>query len=295
MKLATSMLAAAACVAFVSSASALDWISLHEKADRLSLADARAAVAQNPDSDADQYVVSLVCLNEHKDAEALAGFEAIAKRNPGAVEAQWGIAEVKRRQHNLQESKKILDGVITARPDFSPAYITRAYIQYLELDFSGSVQTAQKVIRQGRGAADLSNYVRAYCLVAGGKGMLAHNNGPLAKLMSGTAVLPNLKKAQALKPQDPAVLFGLGSFYFLAPPIAGGDRKKAVEYLEQTIKVDPLFADAYVRLSQIYAMQGDKLKVRNYLATALTIDPQNALALDAQSKRCAFICFSMED
>ena len=153
---------------------------------------------------------------------------------------------------------------------------------------------ASKVVGQGREAVDLSNYTRGYLLVAGGKGMLASTGGIFAKIGEGTQVFPNLKKAEELQPDSPAVLFGLGSFYFLAPGIAGGNMDKAKDYLERAVSSDPFFADAYVRLAQVYRAKGDNQKFEEYLKKALEIDPQNALARDARSKSCKFICVTVK-
>jgi Tfp pilus assembly protein PilF len=127
-------------------------------------------------------------------------------------------------------------------------------------------------------------------MVSGAKGMIAHYGGPLSKLINGTAVLPNLKKAQVLQPNSAAVMFGLGSFYLLAPPLAGGNLGKAEEYLKKAITIDPFFADAYVRLGQFYKIKGDNQKYSFYLNKALEIDPQNELANDIYSGKCKFIC-----
>ena len=121
---------------------------------------------------------------------------------------------------------------------------------------------------------DLSNYTRAYLIIGGSYGMLAKYGGPLSKVFNGTQVLPNLKKAQALQPDSAAVLFGLGSFYFLAPAIAGGNINKALGYLMRAVVVDPLLADAYVRLAQVYRMKGDNANFEKYLNRALQIDPE---------------------
>jgi Tfp pilus assembly protein PilF len=117
----------------------------------------------------------------------------------------------------------------------------------------------------------------------------------LSKIINGTQVLPNLKKAEGLQPDSSAVSFGLGSFYFLAPIIAGGNRQKAKEYLEKTIETDPLFADAYIRLAQLYKMLGDEKTSKDYLNKALDIDPQNTLVQDFRSGRCKFACISVEE
>ena len=90
------------------------------------------------------------------------------------------------------------------------------------------------------------------------------------------------------------VLFGLGSFYLLAPALAGGNIDKAQEYLEIAVKNDSLFADAYVRLAQVYKIKGNDEKYRLYLDKASQIDPENELIADIKNKRCKFICISTQ-
>lgn len=274
---------------------ALDWKSLHEKADKVSLPQALSAVDLNPASIDNLYVLGLAYLNGHKDKEAGEVFDKIISLNPEVNEARWGRAEVLRRQYKIEESEKILDGIIKTNPDFSPAYITLAYVKYTQMDFEKTVWLALKIIKQGRDKVDLSNYTRAYLLLAGAKGMIASRGGPLSKLINGTVVLPNLKKAQMLQPDSQAVLFGLGSFYFLAPGIAGGDIDKAEDYLKKAIEVDPLFADAYVRLAQIYKVKGDSGKYEKYLNRAKEIDPENTLLRDFERKQCKFNCVTVKE
>jgi tetratricopeptide (TPR) repeat protein len=151
------------------------------------------------------------------------------------------------------------------------------------------------VIQQGEDKVDLSNYARAYAMYAGAKGMLAHYGGIFSKAIDGLAVKTNLDKAQKLKPDSPAVLFGLGSYYLLAPVVAGGNKAKAEEYLNKTVETDPLFADVYVRLAQLARIKGDKKKYDYYLNKALETDPGNELALDTLSGRCKFICTGGEE
>jgi len=273
---------------------ALDWHILHEQADQLSLAQAQEAVARNPASLEKIYVLGLVYLNLHRDKEAAAAFDKALILDPKALEAEWGKAEVLRRQHDLKKSEEALQEIIKQSPDFAPAYISLAYIRYIQLDFNQAVSLASKVIDERQNNVDPSNYVRAILIVSGAKGMLAHYGGFFSKLTNGTAVFPGLKKAEKLKPDDAGVLFGMGSFYLLAPKIAGGNLQKAKIYLERTIKADPLFADAYVRLAEIYKLEGDDNKYRLYLNKALEIDPGNDLALDVKSGACKLICIEKQ-
>lgn len=271
---------------------ALDWKVLHERADELDAAAAERAVSAAENPLEDRYVLALVHLNGHRDGEAGRIFDGLLASAPGNAEFLWGKAEVLRRGHNVRQSREILEKVIKSDPSFAPAYNSLAYIKYTLMDFAGSVALADKVLAMGRDKVDLSNYARAYLLVGGGKGMMAHYGGPLSKLVNGSAVFPNLKKAESLQPDSPAVLFGLGSFYFLAPAVAGGNKKKALDYLERAVRADPFFADANVRLAQVYRSLGDKDKYEEYLSRALRMDPGNILASDERSGKCRFICIS---
>jgi tetratricopeptide (TPR) repeat protein len=275
---------------FTAGACAQDWKSLHERADKLTLNQALANVKSKPDSMDDLYVLALAYLNLHKNKEARETFDRILQSQPGMQPARWGIAEVLRRRHRLGKSKDILLEVIKSRSEFSPAYISLAYIEYTQMNFRDAVRLALKAIRQGRDKVDLSTYTRAYLIMAGSKGMLAHYGGPISKIVNGMAVLPALKYAQRLQPDSPEVAFRLGCFYLLAPGIAGGDIDKAIDYLERAIKIDPLFADAYVRLAQAYKVKGDTERYISYLDRSLQIDPDNELGLDIQSGKCNFLC-----
>lgn len=267
-----------------------DWKRLHEKADNMILSDILADVKARPNSIDDLYVLGLVYLNLHKDIEAGEVFNKVLTLDPKVTEAKWGKAEVLRRQHQPQKSEELLRGVLKQNPDFPPASITLAYIRYTQLNFNEAVRLAMMVLRQGEKNVDQGNHVRAHLIYGGTKGMIAHYGGALSKIINGTAVLPSLKAAERLQPESAGVKFGLGSFYLLAPTLAGGDLERAEAYFKKAIEIDPLFADAYVRLGQFYKIKGDSVRYNEYLNKALKIDPQNELALDIKNGKCKFIC-----
>ena len=268
----------------------LDWKGLHEKADNITLSDVLANVRARPNSIDDWYLLGLVYLNLHEDKEAGEAFNKVLILDPKAAEAKWGVAEVLRRQHQPQKSEELLNEVLKIIPDFPAAYISLAYIRYTQMNFNAAVRLASKVLSQREKDVDRSNRVRAHLLYGGTKGMIAHYGGPLSKIINGTAVLPSLKAAEKLQPEAAGVKFGLGSFYLLAPTLAGGDLERAEAYLKKAIEIDPLFADAYVRLGQLYKIKGDSVRYNEYLNKALKIDSQNELALDIKNGKCKFIC-----
>ncbi len=257
---------------------ALDWKKLHKIADEITLAEAQESVSKSKGLPDTLYVAALAYLNEYKVQEAKSLFLNILKIAPQTIEAKWGLAEISRREYDIKRSREVLRKIIVSNPDFSPAYITLAYIEFSLKNYKEAVRLSAIVINQGPEKVDRSNYVRAYLILAGAKGMLADRGGPLAKAFHGLQVFPNLKKAKKLQPESPGVYFGLGAFYLLAPAIAGGDLVKAKEHLEKAIALDPNLVDAYVRLAQVYKAEGDMDKFQEYLQLALEKDPKNYLA-----------------
>lgn len=271
---------------------AMDWKSIHEKADTIDEATALNIVAQDSKKPEALYLLGLVYLNQYKTLAAQKVFESILKSDSQSLEAKWGMAEIDRRMRKTQESKTLLEEILKQAPDFAPAQVSLAYIEYIQFNFKQTVQLAAQVLQAGRDKVDLSNLVRAYGLYAGAKGMIAYYGGPLSKVINGTFVLSTLRKAEKLDPQAPGVLFGLGSYYLLAPPFLGRDLNAAEKYLKAGIARDPKFPDIYVRLAQVYQLQGNEKTYLTYLNKALEIDPQNELALDIKTGTCKFICVS---
>lgn len=213
----------------------------------------------------------------------------------GSAEDLYRRAEALRQSHRLKESGELLESILSAHPDFAPAYISLARIRYLQMDFEGAVRLGKKVLRLGSSRADKTSTTAAYLIVGDSKGMLAYYGGPIAKTVHGIAVAGYLRAAEKLQPGSAAVDFSIGSYYLLAPPAAGRDFNKAEEYLKRSIASDPRFADAYVRLAQVYRMKADKDKYREYLDRALEIDPENEVGLDIKSGRCKFVCPSPKE
>ncbi|MCK9573278.1 MAG: tetratricopeptide repeat protein [Candidatus Omnitrophica bacterium] len=269
---------------------AFEWRKVHEEADKKDIKQVKIIQQENPQSQEVSYLLGLVYLNSYKNKEAGYVFDKMLSGNPGSIEAKWGLAEVLRRRHELNKSEKILNEIIKENPQFSPAYISLAYIRYIKLDFEGASKLAYRVVKQQIKNVDTTNYVRALLLYAGAKGMIAHYGGPISKIINGTAVFPALDAARKLLPKYPGVYYGFGSFYLLAPEAIGGDIDIAKQYLEKAIKADPFFADSYVRLSQVYQLKKDEVEAQIYLNKALAVDSGNELALDIKNGNCKFIC-----
>ena len=272
-----------------------NWIELHEQADQLSSTQAFEELQKDPESLEAKYVLALTYLNEHNKDKAYPLFVEILEENPSNIAAQWGVADIVRRNHDLDQAREQLMDIITQDKTFAPAYISLSYLRFMQAEFADSLRYAILARKLGRKNIDLSNYKRAYLMEGGARGMVVHYGGPISKIINGFRVLPTLKRAEKLKPDDAEVYYGLGAFYLLAPKFLGGNLDKALDYLKKSIMADPLFVDPYVRLAQAYNLKGDKEKYDEYLGIALKLDPQNELALDIKTQTCNFLCESSPD
>lgn len=269
---------------------AMNWKALHDAANNMPLNQAIAQAYEEPVTADSLYILGIAYFNSHEDKQAEECFQNILKMNPTSIEAKWGIAEFQRRIYKYDRAQKSLANIIATNPDFAPAYISLAYIKYMETDFKKVVTLMGIVINQGLKNTDLATHIRAHCLYAGGKGMIAYTGGPVSKIINGPAVFRHLKIAQKLDPENVAVHFGFGCYYLLRPQGKGQNLKKAETHLNRALAIDPLFADGYVRLSQVYNFKGDFKKAKLFLNKALIIDPGNLLAADIIRNECKFIC-----
>lgn len=269
---------------------ALDWKTLHERADAISLERARSAQEADPQNAEKLYELGLAYLNAYDHQHAQEIFRKLLARDQASIEAQWGVAECQRREHNYSASEQSLRQIIATRPDFWPAYNSLAYQKFIQKDFNEAARLALIVIRQGVSGVDKSNLVRAYGVYSGAKGLIAYRGGPVSKVINGSAVLPYLKKAQKLQPRSAVVEYGLGSYYMLTLPVLGRSFKKAEKYLLHAIELDVNLADAYVRLAQLYRYRGDIKSSESCLEKALLLDPRNEFALDVQAGGCGYAC-----
>jgi len=212
-------------------------------------------------------------LTARRDIEALRIFEEILSQDSTNIQALWGKAEVLRRGRRFKEAESILIGNLESDPEHPPSLLTLAYIRYKDNDLS----QAQKLIGRALGSPQLSRQDKgiAYMLKGAINSRRSKSGWIFGKLIYGTQIKGYFLKARELAPQLPEVHLGLGTFYLLAPKIAGGDRKRAIEELRLAIDIAPDFATASARLAQAYKEEGSLEKYNYYVQRARRLDPQN--------------------
>ncbi|MBM3254940.1 MAG: hypothetical protein FJZ08_01385 [Candidatus Omnitrophica bacterium] len=229
----------------------------------------RVSFKENPSK---ALVEGLRLLKERQDIEAWENFEKAIRANPEDLDALWGKAEVLRRKRRYEESRKILEGVISKNPQYAPALVTLSYIEYKE----DKLDKAQELI-----SAALSYYgdkdteALAYMMLGTINARRAEKGDILAKIRYGTQVGCYLLKAKELAPKLSEVRLALGTFYLKAPKIIGGNPDKAFLELNAAVTLAPNFATANARLAECYKKKFDLERYNLYIEAAQSLDPDN--------------------
>ena len=98
-------------------------------------------------------------------------------------------------------------------------------------------------------------------------------SGPLSALGKAKAARDLLVGAEKIQPDalGGSIYTSLGSLYYKVPgwPIGFGDKKKAKEYLEKAVKVNPTGIDSNYFYGDFLVEQGEYAKGREYLEKSL--------------------------
>lgn len=212
-------------------------------------------------------------LKLRKDNLAEKEVDKILKIQPNDICALWGKAEIFRRAYKFKESEKLLNEVLAKCLGHAPSLISLAYIKYRNNKF----QDASRLLKQALKQPDLEreNQALIYMLMGSINAKKASQGGFLSKVVYGTRIRGFFEKAKIRAPDLSEVRLGLGSFYLLAPKIAGGNIDKAIEELECAVQLTPDFATANARLAQAYKQKGNLEKYNFYIQRTKELDPEN--------------------
>ncbi|MCM8770392.1 MAG: tetratricopeptide repeat protein [Candidatus Omnitrophica bacterium] len=218
-------------------------------------------------------------LKMRKDNSALSEFEKILIKEPMNQEALWGKAEVLRRKHKYRESERILEEILKQNPQHAPSLISLGYIKYHDDKLAQAMEIAKNLLNQ---EMDTENKALLHLLIGSINARRSSKGGLFSKLSYGTQIKNYFLKAVSLAPDLSETHLGLGSFYLMAPKIAGGNLDKAIEELEYAVMLTPDFATANARLAQAYKKKGDLAKFQHYLQRARELDPDNEVVAEIE-------------
>ena len=269
------------------SAAAAEWKSPADAAVAMSGA-AVASLENKPDKTAeDVYILTIIYYREFQKARLKKLFREYEEKMPDhpVIKLLQGI--ILMADHRLSESHGVLIGVLRTHPDFHPARVTLAHLNYLQKDFDRSYREALDLIGRKK---ELSGFHFAVSLMvaSGAKGVLVKKN-PVRAIPAHFEVTGYLKEAAKQMPGSAEVLYAWGSYYLLTPSIAGGDLDQAIALLERSRKLSPFNPGVYVRLAQACRARGFRVAAGQYLEYARRLDPQDELLQDELSGEKIFL------
>lgn len=117
------------------------------------------------------------------------------------------------------------------------------------------------------------NNANAWAQLANAKGRKAQRASVFSQMGLGREAKKAGDKAIELNPNHPDALHFLIAFHREAPGIVGGDKKKADEYMQRLLKVDPVRGNLLLAENAIDDKQMDK--VEGYYKMALQANPKD--------------------
>ncbi len=270
-----------------SSASAADWICLTDRAVSLSASEINILEQKKDKTADDLYTLILLYYRNYNHAGLKKLFAAHGVSAPAGSELRVLEAIILMREHRHSESRAILTCVLEAHPDFYPALIVLSHLHYLQKDFTQSYAVARRLIARKKELSKY-HYTVSLLLAAGAKGTLTKKNMVRA-IPAYFEITGYFKEAKRLMPDSAEVLYGLGSYHLLTPPVAGGDVDKAIAMLEKSRQLTPHNTPVYVRLAQAYRFKGDQAAWKKNIDRAMEIDPLDELLQDYLSGEKVFL------
>jgi tetratricopeptide (TPR) repeat protein len=176
---------------------------------------------------------------------------------------------------HFRRAEQILDSIVASLPDDAPAawLLSRAKAALGDLD--QAMKLAETAL-----AADPSN--PAYHVqVAAVAGRLATKASLLKQLSYAKRARQELDAALALDPASTDAQWGLMMYFYVAPPLIGGDKNKAVQMGEQLATLSPDLGRYYEGRLALQMKDADRAEAffrQSALENPLSFDTAAALA-----------------
>ncbi|MGC8685024.1 MAG: tetratricopeptide repeat protein [bacterium] len=175
---------------------------------------------------------------------------------------------------NLQKSITMFEQV--AKESGDPKVKSMAYCDesraYLTMGDQAKLTNTDALKDYEAGKAAANNAIKADPDNAMGYFWMSANIGRIGQykgVLNSLFMLPDFKKylgkAYEINKTDPNILEAYGEMYYELPWIAGGSDKKALEYLNASLKNDPNFTLPMVIMGKVYIKQGEYDKAREIL------------------------------
>ena len=192
-----------------------------------------------------------------------------------ATDCHGDLNLLKRTTSQVQQALPALAQNKTAARD---AYITLAKVYFLygemEKDKAKKIALYQQCTSYASEAVKLDDQsAEAHFWVFSGLARQSELKGILKSLMEGMAfrVKGPILKAYELNKGDPYILDGLGGYYWKAPRVVGGNKKKARGYLEEAVRREPQLSFSRLTLAKVLLDLGRREEAKEQIEAVLNL------------------------
>lgn len=182
------------------------------------------------------------------------------------VAAEPTIEELLEAGH-YKRARAAAERRLKADPNDAEALYALGRIKLDTGDSEGALQFGQKVV-----ALDASK-AKYHYLLAGANGQMAEHAGVFKQLGLARSFRREAEQALALDPNYIEARFGLMEFYWQAPGIIGGDKKKAYAMAQEIQRLNP--ARGFLALAELATKEKEFTKAGELYFKAGEADPSN--------------------
>ena len=204
------------------------------------------------DPDREEYVLDLgeFLLAFRADEAARQVFETGHKKMPGSRRIQFGLAVTYEVQGRESAAIELLNGLITSRPSFRPAFNALGRSYEMTGQWASMIELGKTLQTE-----DASSALAWYLIGAGLFGHFARDSGSLEESISA------LKRSLSLDSSSSQAHFVLGKAYEQQRSL-----KLAVSELRETVRLDPTHNRAHYVLGRVYEKLGERELAKHELA-----------------------------
>ena len=177
------------------------------------------------------------------------------------------------KQQHYKHARRILEQRLSQNPKDLEATELLAKIDLEGKRNDDVIKMMQPLLAQNPNNAEY----RIILADAYGQKATGENAGTFERMRSGRSMKKEGDTALALDPKNADALYGMIQFHMQAPGIVGGDKKKAHEYADRLLAVDPVkgnFIQAQIAIQEKHEQQ-----VEGFYQKALAANPKSYDAL----------------
>lgn len=187
---------------------------------------------------------------------------------PGEPEVKFAQGKQLLEEGAYEEAQAYFEEEIASTPEDPDAYYFAGQAAAMGANYGPAEAHFMKALELNPETADYYDWLgRIY-------GARARVGTPFEQMQAARQIKENFEKAVELDPDNLEAKFYLGTFYILAPPIAGGDRAKAKAFADELLTAAPLSGQRL--LAQYHLAQRNPEEAEKAFQEALALAPEEA-------------------